>query len=149
MATLFNINEIGDILMESVPRTYKTNRIVDGRMRPTYILPTNPTIQLIINDDHIKFSGLVHRFKDNWFSGTRGQAAQGDLLNRLKELAAEEYPTYDVVFSRETNKMNIFDTCMTYRLKFDKEQKMVSTGDLRELVEMFKGVYEFGRRQTF
>lgn len=149
MATLFNINEIGDILAVSVPRTYKTNRIVDGRMRPTYILPTNPTIQLIINEDHIKFSGLVHRFSDNRFTGSRGQAAQGDLLNRLKEHSVEHYPTYDVIFSRETNKMNIFDTCMTYRLKFDKKQKMVSTGDFQALVEMFKGVYEFGKRQTF
>lgn len=149
MSILFNVKEIGDILSEAIPRVYKTTRIVNGRMRPMYVVPTNPTINIIIDDDHIKFSGLIHRFNDVWFKGKSGQAAQGDLLNRLKEMVKERYPNCEVVFSRETNKMNTFDTAMTYRLKYDKENKMASTGDLFGLVEMFKKVYEFGKIQTF
>lgn len=149
MGTLFKISELGDILKEAVPRSYKTTRLVDGRSRPSYILPTTPSIQLIVNEDHIRTVGIVHRFADTWFRGNRGNAAWGELNKRLGELIGEHYSDHNIVFQRETNKFDVHDTLMIYTLKFDKKEKMVSTSDLKQMVDIYKDIYEFGRRQTF
>lgn len=146
---IFDVKDLEEVLKVAAPRTYTTKRLVDGKYKQTYIVPVNPSLQIVPKDDHLHIVSLVYRFDNQRLTNTKMHSAFGILVKRVKAFLGEHYPDHDITIERNLINNAIPELQMIYRLGYCKKAQQVNTTDLTAMFDSFKGVVDFCKVQQF
>jgi len=148
MNTLFHVNELGNILEQSNPRTYKSNKIIDGKHRVIHIVPYLSGLRIYVQKREVIILGSVHTFDDRNASNIKHLTRWGELKKRIQKYLEEHHPKAMVDFTYEVNRYYGKKMIMKNKISFNTD-KLICTNELKQAVELFKNVNEFSRRQSF